>query len=255
VFITDVITVPVRTGFFADDQAAIRGGASHDGFTYSGEPVTPGFKTVRQAGEAVSVLLVLDDGQVAHGDCAAVVTAIAIEDLDFTDAKAACRENLGRAKKARRFRRTLHGLPTARFRDRLVQMAANAGLHVIAVDPAYTSRWGGQHRQAPLQQQYPHQQISRHHAASVTIARRAQGHKARRRAGVTFPHQSDEEQRATAQATPENPRQRGNPSSQRRPSISTKRTRLASGERPTTGNQEPDNRSRGSEERRIPTAT
>jgi methylaspartate ammonia-lyase len=72
VFITDVITVPVRTGFFADDQAAIRGGASHDGFTYSGEPVTPGFKTVRQAGEAVSVLLVLDDGQVAHGDCAAV---------------------------------------------------------------------------------------------------------------------------------------------------------------------------------------
>jgi methylaspartate ammonia-lyase len=71
-FITDVLCVPVRTGFFADDQAAIRGGAAHDGFAYAGEPVTPGFRSIRQAGEAVSVMLLLDDGQVAHGDCAAV---------------------------------------------------------------------------------------------------------------------------------------------------------------------------------------
>jgi len=70
--ITDVLAVPVRTGFFADDQAAIRAGALHDGFTYSGTPVTPGFRTIRQPGEAVSVLLLLSDGQVAHGDCAAV---------------------------------------------------------------------------------------------------------------------------------------------------------------------------------------
>jgi methylaspartate ammonia-lyase len=70
--ITDVLAVPVRTGFFADDQAAIRAGAVHDGFTYSGIPVTPGFRTIRQPGEAVSVLLLLSDGQVAHGDCAAV---------------------------------------------------------------------------------------------------------------------------------------------------------------------------------------
>lgn len=71
-FIRDVIAVPVRSGFFADDQAAIRAGATHDGFSYVGEPRTPGFRTVRQAGEAVSVMLLLDDGQVAHGDCAAV---------------------------------------------------------------------------------------------------------------------------------------------------------------------------------------
>ncbi len=70
--ITDVIAVPVRSGFFADDQAAIRAGAVHDGFTYSGVPLTPGFVAIRQPGEAVSVLLLLDDGQVAHGDCAAV---------------------------------------------------------------------------------------------------------------------------------------------------------------------------------------
>jgi methylaspartate ammonia-lyase len=70
--IVDVIAVPVRTGFFADDQAAIRAGASHDGFAYAGRPITPGFRTIRQPGEGVSVLLLLDDGQVAHGDCAAV---------------------------------------------------------------------------------------------------------------------------------------------------------------------------------------
>jgi methylaspartate ammonia-lyase len=64
--------VPVRSGFFADDQAAILAGAEHDGATYLGEPVTPGFRAVRQAGEAVSVMLLLDDGQVALGDCAAV---------------------------------------------------------------------------------------------------------------------------------------------------------------------------------------
>jgi methylaspartate ammonia-lyase len=71
-FVTDLICVPARSGFFTDDQAAIRAGAGHDGFTYAGDPVTPGFRAVRQAGEALSVLLVLTDGQVAHGDCAAV---------------------------------------------------------------------------------------------------------------------------------------------------------------------------------------
>lgn len=71
-FITDVLCVPVRSGFFADDQAAIRAGAAHDGFTYVGDPVTPGFRSIRQAGEAVSVMLLLNDGQVAYGDCAAV---------------------------------------------------------------------------------------------------------------------------------------------------------------------------------------
>jgi methylaspartate ammonia-lyase len=70
--ITDVLAVPVRSGFFADDQAAIRAGAVHDGFTYSGHPVTPGFRTIRQPGEAVSVLLLMGGGQIAHGDCAAV---------------------------------------------------------------------------------------------------------------------------------------------------------------------------------------
>jgi methylaspartate ammonia-lyase len=70
--ITQVLSVPARTGFFTDDQAAIRIGVQADGFTYAGPPVTPGFTAVRQAGEAVSVMFVLDDGFVAQGDCAAV---------------------------------------------------------------------------------------------------------------------------------------------------------------------------------------
>ena len=71
-FIADVMAVPTRSGFFADDQSAIRGGAIHDGFTYAGKPVTPGFRSIRQPGAAVSVMLILENGQIAHGDCAAV---------------------------------------------------------------------------------------------------------------------------------------------------------------------------------------
>ncbi|HEY0247581.1 MAG TPA: methylaspartate ammonia-lyase [Gryllotalpicola sp.] len=70
--IEDVLAVPVRTGFFTDDQLAIRAGAAHDGFDYLGEPVIPGFRRVRQPGEAVSVMLLLADGSVEYGDCAAV---------------------------------------------------------------------------------------------------------------------------------------------------------------------------------------
>ena len=70
--ITKVICSKGRTGFFFDDQRAIKGGAKADGSAYIGQPVTEGFKAVRQAGESISVMLVLEDGQIAYGDCAAV---------------------------------------------------------------------------------------------------------------------------------------------------------------------------------------
>jgi hypothetical protein len=77
--------------------------------------------------------------------CRAVVT----EDLDFADARQQGRERTGsrpeRGRRGRGFRRLVAGIPAGRFGDRLAQMAANAGLAVIAVDPAYTSRWGRQH--------------------------------------------------------------------------------------------------------------
>jgi len=70
--IVDVIASAGLTGFYFDDQRAIKAGAGHDGFTYTGEAVTPGFRAVRQRGESISVMLILEDGQVAAGDCAAV---------------------------------------------------------------------------------------------------------------------------------------------------------------------------------------
>lgn len=70
--IVDVVCAKARTGFFFDDQKAIKSGAVKSGETYTGKPVTEGFQSIRQAGEAISVLIVLEDGQVAHGDCAAV---------------------------------------------------------------------------------------------------------------------------------------------------------------------------------------
>jgi methylaspartate ammonia-lyase len=70
--ITDVICAPGKTGFFFDDQKAIKSGAMSDGAYYRGSPMTEGFSAVRQAGESIAVLFVLENGAVAHGDCAAV---------------------------------------------------------------------------------------------------------------------------------------------------------------------------------------
>ena len=70
--IKKLVCSPGMTGFFFDDQAAIKAGAVVDGNVYKGEPLTPGFTGVRQRGEAISVMLILEDGQIAYGDCAAV---------------------------------------------------------------------------------------------------------------------------------------------------------------------------------------
>ena len=64
--------VPGYSSFYFDDQQAIKKGAGQDGFVYVGQAVTAGFRDIRQAGECVSVLLVLENGAVAVGDCAAV---------------------------------------------------------------------------------------------------------------------------------------------------------------------------------------
>ncbi|MBR3879351.1 MAG: methylaspartate ammonia-lyase [Clostridia bacterium] len=70
--IVNVVCSAGRTGFYFDDQRAIKAGAKHDGMFYIGEPITERFRAVRQAGESISVMIVLEDGQVAYGDCAAV---------------------------------------------------------------------------------------------------------------------------------------------------------------------------------------
>ena len=110
--------------------------------------------------------------------------AIVIEDLDFAEARAEGRERHGnrpsRGRRGRAFRRLVAGIPTGKLRDRLVQMAANAGLSVIVVDPAYTSRWGAEHWLGPLREH--HRMATGHHAAALVTGRRGLGHRARRAA-------------------------------------------------------------------------
>jgi hypothetical protein len=115
-------------------------------------------------------------------------TAIGIEDLNFTDVRRSGRETLGRGRRGKRFHRVVAGIPTRQFRDRLVQMAANRGIAVVAIDPGWTSKWGATYWQRPLQARYPRRQITRHHAACVVLGRRALGLRARRRPGVPAPH-------------------------------------------------------------------
>jgi hypothetical protein len=111
--------------------------------------------------------------------------SILVENLDFADARQHGRETLGRGRRAKSFRRIVAGIPTRRFRTLLVGMAANHGLWVIAIDPAWTSVWGRRYWQQPLQQSIKRSvTVSGHHAAAVVIGRRGLGVGARRRPGV-----------------------------------------------------------------------
>jgi IS605 OrfB family transposase len=121
------------------------------------------------------------------------ITVIAVEDLNFADARTTGRETMGRGQRGKRFRRTVSGIPTAVFRNRLAAMAARAGIELLAVNPAYSSIWGGQHWQ------HPYLNVTRHQAAATVIGRRAQGLSARRRKGVTPQRPEDHAVRATNQ--------------------------------------------------------
>jgi IS605 OrfB family transposase len=162
------------------------------------------------------------DAQIRHALCRLLhhtrrcgAGAIAIEDLDFTNGTS--REKHGRNK---RFRRLISRFPTAKLRARLVSMAAEQKVAVVAVDPAYTSRWGAQHWQKPLTT--PRRTTSRHDAASIVVGRRALGHPIRRRTAPPPHHQSDGAGHRTAQARPEIRRRE-----ETRPHIPGPRTRCA----------------------------
>ncbi|ANT54565.1 methylaspartate ammonia-lyase [Mesorhizobium amorphae] len=66
--IKDVLLAPGNGAFFYDDQAAIRSGATQDGFRYVGEPITPGFTSIRIPASSLSIGLVLSDETVVWGD-------------------------------------------------------------------------------------------------------------------------------------------------------------------------------------------
>jgi IS605 OrfB family transposase len=173
--------------------------------------------------------------------------AVVIEDLDFAQAREQGREETGnrpsRGRRGRGFRRLLAGIPTARFRDRLAQMTANAGLSVIVVDPAYTSRWGAEHWLAPLREHHP--ETTGHHAAALVIGRRGQGHRAGNRANGNRAAPEDAARPARARtrnhpAATAAPRKPAAPRDTRQPP----RGKTGTPHRITAGIQAPEDRSR-----------
>jgi hypothetical protein len=189
--------VPSLEALRQDRTVAVDLNAGHlDGWVLdpSGNPV----------GEPATIALDLDglpastrDGRLREAVAAIIRLAkahgcrsITVENLDFADARQVGRETLGRGRRGKAFRRTVAGMPTRAFRDLLVGMAANADLWVVAVDPGWTSTWGQRYWQQPLQQSTPSSTtVTGHHAAAVVIGRRGLGLGARRRPGVTRPHQ------------------------------------------------------------------
>jgi len=178
---------------------------------------------------------------------AAAARAVVIENLDFKEARAEGRERTGsrpsRGRRGRGFRRLIAGIPTARFRDRLVQMTANAGLSVVVADPAYSSRWGAEHWLTSLREHHPG--TTGHHAAALVLGRRGQGYRARSRAtrnratpeDVTRPAQARTRKHpvaTTAKRKPADPRDARQPSG----------GKTGTPHRTTTGNQAPEDRSR-----------
>jgi IS605 OrfB family transposase len=172
--------------------------------------------------------------------------AVVIEDLDFVAARAEGRERHGsrpsRGRRGGAFRRLVSGIPTGKLRDRLVQMAANAGLAVIVVDPAYTSRWGAEHWLAPLREHHP--KATGHHAAALVIGRRGLGHRARRRAtgNQTAPEEAERPAQARTRTTPAHrtaPRKPAAPPGSRQPPGA----KTGRPHRTTAGNQAAQDRS------------
>jgi hypothetical protein len=177
------------------------------------------------------------------GRAATGCRSLVVENLDFAITRHTGRETLGRGRHGKRFRRTVAGLPTRRFRNLLVGMAANHQLWVLAVDPSWTSKWGQRHWLAPLARSTKScVTVTRHHAAAVVIARRGLGVGARRRPGVP-----GNDQRIVAGELPTRPsRQRpgpqgpGPPGGQRAAAV-PRRTRSA--ERSRLGDQVVQDRS------------
>ncbi|MFG2731962.1 IS200/IS605 family accessory protein TnpB-related protein [Streptomyces canus] len=147
------------------------------------------------------------------------VKAIAVEDLDFTTEKT--REKHGRHK---RFRQLISGMPTGKLRARLTSMADQTGIAIIAVDPAYTSKWGARHWRKPLTSK--NRKTTRHEAAAVAIGRRAQGHPIRRRTAPPPHDRSDRVGHRTVQADRRAPGREGP-----RPPVPGPRTRCVPPER------------------------
>jgi hypothetical protein len=73
--------------------------------------------------------------QVIHHSLCYGSSTIAVEDLDFADARNTGRETMGRGRRGKRFRRTVAAIPTAVFRNRLACGATSTGANHTQTSP------------------------------------------------------------------------------------------------------------------------
>src|SRR5688500_945993 len=74
--VREVICAAGRSGYMPRAIAAIKSGkAKANGSLYEGEPMSPGFTRIIEPATIISIMLVLEDGQIAIGDCADVILA------------------------------------------------------------------------------------------------------------------------------------------------------------------------------------
>ena len=68
-YVKKIIATDGFGGYWNDDNEAIKRGAEQDGFIYKGKPITPGFLAIRQPSKAIPIILILQNGEKAFGDC------------------------------------------------------------------------------------------------------------------------------------------------------------------------------------------
>ena len=70
--ISRVIFTKGVSGYFCDDQAAVKKSPGRDGFLYLGSPMTEGFESIRMPGECISAGILPEGGDYVFGDCCTV---------------------------------------------------------------------------------------------------------------------------------------------------------------------------------------
>ncbi len=119
-----VVSVDVNAGHLAVAVLAPDGNLTGTPFTIPLE--LAGLPATTRDGHLRAAVSALIAAARKHG-----ARAVVIENLDFAGARCEGREKTGnrpsRGRRGRGFRRLVAGIPTARFRDRLIQMTANAG--------------------------------------------------------------------------------------------------------------------------------
>jgi len=113
--VRSVICAIGRSGYLHRDLRAIKSGAKQDGFVFHGVPLSPGFKKIVEPASVISLMLELEDGQIAFGDCADVILAgIAGRDEAFR-----AEDHVDYLR--REIAPVLAGLDISRFRDNAVK--------------------------------------------------------------------------------------------------------------------------------------